>query len=313
MFRFRFLHTGAARLWGPRLLLVFVCLALVNSALAQPADLDAAQNWLLAAQAENGGWSDGLSERSGPGITVESVLALRALGADPAQVAPEAGDFLRRYTNQNITTFTPGLAAQMALGALALGADPRDFSSVDLLARAATLDDETGLYGGTVYDHCQVVLAWRAAGEAPPDEALMRIPEAAHPDGGWGFAPESPRDTATTALCLQALHNLPGIDRTPGLDYLRAAQNPDGGWPFQRPSPFTTGSDAYSTAQVIMTLNTLGADLADWNNPQTTLAAFQAPDGGFDYLGSELPAARVWATTSAIRALSGAPVFDLSS
>ncbi len=300
---------NAASFGVPRLLFLALLLVVVAPLRAQPsADLAAGQAWLGAQQQADGGWSDGLSERSGPGITAEVLLAWRALGDDPP---PAAGDWLRDFTNQNITTFTPGMAAQAALGAWALGDDPRDFSSVDLLARA--IEGETTFYGGTVYTHCQVVLAWRVAGETPPQGALEALRAAAHPDGGWGFMPDAPRDTTTTALCAQALHTTAAFDPGPALDYLRATQNPDGGWAFQRPSPFNTGSDAYSTAQVVMMLHTLGEDLAAWGQPDQTLAAFQTEDGAFDYTGVDVPAARVWATASALRALSGQSLFALSS
>lgn len=253
-------------------------------------------HWLLSQQRDDGGWSGGFDDNSGPGITAEAVLALDAVGL-PIENPPT--DFLSRTVQFNREVLSVGLLAKIVRALPILGADPTNFGGEDLIALIQAEIDVDGLYGGTLYEHCLAILAFRAS-DTPFREALVFAPldEFRNVDGGWGFAPNTRSDTNTTATCLQARPN-----DDPALGYLRAAQNDDGGWPFQ--APFAT--DTYSTALVILALNAADEDLADWGNPDEFLRALQLASGAFPYYPNAPEQFQMQATVVAIPALAGVP------
>jgi hypothetical protein len=265
-------------------------------------DLIRARDWIISQQNENGGWSDGLSERSGPGITVD---ALMALGDDMPENAP--AEYLRDFANQNATVLRPVLAAKLTIAAVLLGDNPRDFANLDLLDIMLTTDAE--YFGDSVYEHCLILIAASHTDVDVPAGAINFVGEQQNADGSWGFTIDAPPDSSTTALCLQATIAFGGSDVRAALDYLRDTQNDDSGWPFQNPSAFSTATDAYSTAQVIMALNAAEQNLADWGHPEERLRAFQRSDGAIAADDDPIP---LLATSAAILALSGRSLLDIS-
>lgn len=269
--------------------------------------------WILSQQNDNGGWSDGFTEGSGAGITVDVLIALWAAGVDLTHLDPSPLDYLKNYANLNANLLSPGLAAKLTLAAVLYDQDPTSFSSLNLLDIMTQHPSEVGQYSQTIFEHCLILVALHAAQEPIPSSAVQFIEDNAQDDGGWGFASDSPSDTNTTAVCLQALIGVGytggAVDN--GLAYLRSLQNPDGGWMFTKPSEFTSESDAASTAMVIMTLTAAREDLNTWNNPQTALLDFQTENGAFDFGAGVSPDYRLWATTQAIPALAGVTWLDI--
>jgi hypothetical protein len=283
--------------------------------------LAAASAWLRAQQDPSGGFA-GLSGEVDPGVTIDAVMALYAAkesdpdaaGALAAAVAYLEGD------DTGYERSGTGQAAKLALAAIAGGKDPHDFGGVDLLQAiqapptTSVQNPIPGIYGDDLYDHALALIAFTAAGEAVPDDALEPFRATQGGDGGWAFdgsTESGAADSNTTALVIQALA-ASGLGDDPmvgrGLDYLRTLLAPDGsGFAYGPADPLV--ADANSTALAVQALIAAGQDPAspEWGNAAAALAAFQAPDGGVRYmLSDEEP--NLLATLQAIPALAGMPL-----
>lgn len=269
------------------------------------ADLQAAVAWLREQVQADGGVSDGFSEGSSVGATVDVVLAAAAVGEDVSTWAtPSPLDFL---ATQASTAAGTGTLAKLTLAAVATGQDPTNFGGVDLVAGInAAYDDATGRFEGLVTDHAFAMLALKNAGVAIPEGAAQALIDLQAEDGGWSFDGASQSDTNTTALAIQALVAADADDAViaKALDFLKTQQNEDGGFPYQKPSDYGTDTDANSTAWVIQALIAAGEDLADWNNPQEALAALQTESGAFQWQAA-VPGENLLATAQAVPALAG--------
>ena len=286
--------------------LIFLLLLMI--AAVQP-ETNTAVDWLLNQQTENGGWSDGLSEHSGPGITVDAVLALWASGVVLSEFDPNPIAYLESYANQNVTTLTPALAARFAFVAVIADAEVENFGGVSLREVIFGESDEAFSGGVSLYEHCLMMTAAYAIDSSPPESVINYVIENANQDGGWGFAPGEVSDTVTTSMCMQALiaAEYSGEMLTSALDYFRAVQNPDGGWIFRKPTDFSTETDAYATASVIMALDAAGENLDDWNRPQDTLRGLQTDSGAFVSPQQN----QLMATAQAVFALEGMNLLDV--
>ena len=267
-------------------------------------DIARAQAWIISQQNANGGWSDGLSERSGPGITVDVLIGLIAAERDFASPA----DYLHDFTNQNATLLRPALAAKLAIAAVVLGEDARDFAGVDLVE--VMLDTDSDQFGDSIFEHCLIMIAAYHAVVDLPASAITFVDDQQDTSGGWGFASDVTPDSNTTAICIQAQIAGGRTNLDAALDFLRAIQNDDAGWTFQKPSDFGTESDAYSTAVVIMALNAAEQNLADWNHPEERLREFQTAEGAFANPDDILP---LLATSAALPALTGRSLLDVAN
>ncbi|KAB2905880.1 MAG: terpene cyclase/mutase family protein [Anaerolineae bacterium] len=274
--------------------------------LAPIAQVDAALAWVYSQQQEDGGWSDGFDPRkSSPGITADAIIALWAAGEDLNALENDPGFVLEDYASLNQSTLSVALAAKLVLVAVITNRNPQDFDRVNLVDVI-----QHQLETASTYETCLAVIALYVADIAPPQNALTRIEESANTDGGWGFTLDSPRDTNTTALCIQASAAY-GLNMAPALNYLKSVQNRDGGWPFEKPSRFGTESDAFSTALVIMALHAAGETLESWNHPQETLLQFQRADGAFNLTLSGADNQPMLTTLQVIPALQGISLLDL--
>jgi hypothetical protein len=228
-----------------------------------------------------------------------------ALGDDMPENSP--AEYLRDFANQNATVLRPVLAAKLSIAAVLLGDNPRDFANLDLLDIMLTTDADH--FGDSIYEHCLVMIAAYHANVDVPPGALAFLDSQQDASGGWGFFIESPPDSNTTAMCIQATIAQGNSDITQALEFLRTMQNDDAGWPFQKPSDFSTATDAYSTALVIMALNAADQNLAEWDFPDERLRALQRSDGAFGADDDTLP---LLATSAAIPALAGRSLLDIS-
>ncbi len=286
------------------LVVVLLTLTLAVPAFAA-ADLPAAVAWLRGQVQADGGVSDGFSEGSSVGATVDVVLAAASVGEDVSTWAtPSPLDFL---ATQASTASGVGTLAKLTLAAVATGQAPTSFGGVDLVAAInAAYDGNTGRFQGLVTDHAFAMLALKNAGTPIPEGAAQALIDLQADDGGWSFDGASQSDTNTTALAIQALVAANAGDDAvaKALDFLKSQQNDDGGFPYQKPSDFGTDTDANSTAWVIQALMAAGEDLADWNNPQEALAALQTESGAFQWQAA-VPGENLLATAQAVPALAG--------
>jgi hypothetical protein len=287
--------------------------------------VDTGLTYLAGQQQPDGGFTNGFSEGSDLGTTLDVILAVAAAGEDVTTYTSAEGnsplDYLAAQVSQG-TIELLGSKAKVALVLNVVGQDPADFAGQDLLADLETSYDETtGSYGGSVFDQALVILALDSAGQAAPDAAVDYLVGVQADNGGWALfgEPEGDKaDTNTTSLVIQALfaagNEAPIAD---ALDYLHQVQNDDGGFPYQNPSEYGTDTDANSTAYVLQALNAAGESLDDWapegTNPQEALEAmYDAESGGFLWQAA-VPGVNVLATAQAIPALEGYTYVSLPS
>lgn len=231
------------------------------------------------------------------------------------------------YTRDITGTLFPGRAGMLAAAVVAGNESPHEFGlyptghvsagqPIDLVAELwDTYNPATGAYSSTAQqgyssgaagttNQYWALIGLAAAQEQVPVTAtnfLLGLQEA---DGGWGYGFGGDMDT--TAHVLQALLASGNVTPThteiqEGLDFLRAQQNDQGSWDgWAGPSADTTAAAIQSLVAVGYTPATESWAVESEGNPQTALAAMQAPDGSFS--GNAL------GTAHAIAGLAEAPL-----
>jgi prenyltransferase beta subunit len=305
------------------ILCVSVVVLLVGTlpALAQ-ADTDVALAYLETQQNADGGFGSGFSPESTVGSTADAVLAIVAVGGDPAAF-DQGGNTPLSYLAANAPSVaTGGDLAKLILALIAVGTgeDPRTFGGVDSVARLESMIGVDGRIGGEndiFVGHTLAVLALSSAQRPIPAASVAHIKAAQQENGAWAWdgSSETAADTNTTAYAVQALFAAgedAGSDAvTRALAYYEGIQNTDGGWPYQSPSEFGTATDANSTAVIIQALLAAAQDPtgADWttaegNTPLSALEAFQNESGAFAWQAA-VPDDNLLATVQALPALAG--------
>ena len=282
-------------------------------ATAGQADLQAASEWLISQQSDDGGFP-GFSGESEVSITIDAVIALiaaeqRGVGTgttiDEAVAFMESGDGALVYAQTGA-----GQAAKLVLGIVALDGDPHDFAGVDPLALLEQGPDaDNGLYGTGVYDHALAMLALAATETDIPAEAVTALENTQTPEGGWSFdgsVTEGAADSNTTSLVVQALVAAGEGDSplvTDGLAYLQTTLVDRTGATFQPGAG--TPADANSTALVMQAVIASGNDPSSdaWGNLPAALSAFQNESGAFFYNADTSD--NIFSTVQAIPALAG--------
>lgn len=245
--------------------------------------IDDAVEFILSTQQPDGGFGG-----FGAGQTFDAILAIRAAGKDPAQVANAGAtpaDFLEAQAPA-VAAESPALAAKAALAARALNLNPTDIAGTDFVAAiTGAFDDATGRYAPDDFSHALAVLGLACTGNDVPDAAVTVLRDAQLEDGGWGF--DGASDPDTTAVVVQALlaagvsPDDPDVAET--LGYFQGAQGDDGGWGIAG----EPASNASSTAYVVQALLAAGKDP---QSPQYTkgdqtpidfLLSQQQEDGSF--------------------------------
>lgn len=315
------------------MLLVVVCVAMPASLVwAQDGgeeesvpEIDAAVAWILEQQLPDGGFSDGFSEGSSLGATADAVFALAAAGVDVTTVVNEDGlspiDYLVAGVSEG--GVNPASLAKVVTALSALETLPEGLAEVDFVSELLASQNEDGIYvddAAGIYGHCLVLIAVNNAVAGDPDEVVLASLEAAdsalvraqNEDGGWGFVADSPADTNTTAVCIQALADLGTEEANAGvgkaLEYLGSIQNEDGGWPYQNPSDFGTDSDANSTSLVVQALVASYVDAEAWSAELIWdyLVGLQNESGSFSY-SAAFAGDNFLATIGVVPALAGVP------
>ncbi len=218
-------------------------------------------------------------------LTAWTIMALVAAGESPSL------ETLKTVTSDKAIDFEAPILALTAAGK-----DPRNFGSVDLVAKLKSFSDGAQLGDATILnDDVFGILALLSAGESRESTAVsstLRFVKARqNGDGGWGYAVGGTSDTNTTAAAVMALRaaEVPANDAslTKAIDYLKAAQNGDGGFPYDPKSAWGTDSDASSDAWSIMAIKSAGQDPAAWQkdgkSPANHLQTLRAESGAFTY------------------------------
>ena len=310
------------RLLGPTLVTVLLIAAVLGPARmagahgASPAatpgagpGLQGAVDWMIAQQAEDGGFP-GFSGESDPTATANYVVALGAAGNAGIEVA----DPLARawaYLNEGAIAYAQTGAAQaglLSLAAAAAGEDPAEINGVlPLTLATGATSPETGLYGLGVYDHAIILMALAAAGQEVPAEAITALADVQVGDGSWAFdatTTEGAGDSNTTAMVIQALVAVGEGDSDlipAAVAYLGTTRTEDGRYGYSAAAPLL--ADANSTALVVQALIATGVDV-EASGDLAGLAAFQNPSGAFRYQDADT-ADNGFATVQAIPALAG--------
>jgi len=307
-----------------RIIITITLVVLLASALpalcVAAVDTNAALDYLKTQQNADGGFGSGFSPESAIGSTADVVLAIVAVGGDPATF-DQGGNTPLSYLEANApSTATGGNLAKLILAATAVGENPRQFGGVDLVAKLEGMigaDGKIGSETDTFFNHTLAVLALKSAQRPIPAAAVDYIKNAQQDNGAWAWdgSAETAADTNTAAFAVQALiaagEASSGDAMTNALAYYKSIQNDDGGWPYQSPSDFGTATDANSTAVTIQALIAIGQNPAggDWttaegNTPISVLEAFQNESGAFAWQAA-VPDDNLLATVQALPAIAG--------
>lgn len=269
-------------------------------------DLQAAANWLMEQQLEDGAFV-GFSGEADAGTTVDAIIALVAAeqaGIDTGTSVDDAitylasGDVVLVYEQIGV-----GQAAKLTLALVAAGEDPRDFvgnAPIGIVENGQ--DDTTGIYGSGLFDHAYAMMALTATGSEVPATALDALVATQAENGGWAFdgsTDPAMADSNTTAMVVQALVASGNADHesiAPAMEFL-ASTVAEGG------AAYAPGSDpdANSTALVLQAMIATGEDTAAL---ETALATFQTDSGAFFYQAAD-PTENLFSTVQAVPAAAG--------
>ncbi len=269
-----------------------------------------AWTWLRGQIQPDGGLFD-------PGLTLDGLLAARAVQADPAgwragDGGPSAVDNVRAAAGSY-----PAIGAAQAgkylagLAALDQGrVTPEELAS----ARAQTLrtvDLGSGRFGASVWDQSWAMIGL-AASDLPIGVTWIAALEAeAAASGGWGDLPgaesASPDATGLALAALGAAGASESPAVAPALAWLTATRHANGGWGGDG-SGDTPAGNVNSSALVVTGLLAVGEDpratpwTVDGVGPLTYLASTQEAEG---FLLHTPDASELLATLQAIPAMSG--------
>jgi hypothetical protein len=277
-------------------------------------NVDAAGDWLLAFQSDDGGFSTGFAPESDLGSTADAIGAIVRSGLDLDSFSRDGVAALDWLAAQIETgaELNAGQLGKVLSAVVAAGVDPLDFGGADLVAQTVdalgSAPDASGYLGMAL-----AILGLHDAGadaQIPP-AAIETLLAARSEQGAIGFGPDQAPDTNSTALLAMVGSALGRVDvQTAALDYLKPLQNEDGGWPYQSPSDFGTDSDANSTALVVQALVAAEVQLDAWDNPHASLAAYQLDDGSFMFQQS-MPGPSFLATVAALSAACDAAAWEV--
>lgn len=304
------------------LAMVLSILVVVPVLAADRSEDAAALAWMQAQQLADGGFSNGFSEGSDLGTTVEVILAVAAAGEDVSTWKSADGasplDYMASQVAAGAVTAVPSLSKTI-LVAVATGQDPRNFAGADLVAELQALESD-GMYGTMLFEHAYAVLALHNAGVAVPDAAIDMMTSNFTDDGAYalfGGTTAGTADTNTTAVVMQALVATGNRGLAGGaIPYLKRMQNEDGGFPYQKPSNWGTDSDANSTAVVLQALYAMNEPMGDFTpagtDPVGALLALWDESTGAYYWQAAVPFANMMATAQAVQAAEGMTLVNVA-
>jgi energy-coupling factor transport system substrate-specific component len=288
---------------GPLAIVALVALAAPGLA---PARADAAAGspsgaavaYLQGAQNADGGWGPAPRTSSTSMHSAWTVMGLAAAGVAPGA---EAGAYVAG----------PGAAtrgtADLERTILAITATGGDAGK--LAAELRTRQRGDGSFEGLVNVSAFAVLALRAAGAGPGDDAVRRaaafVAGEQNADGGFTYArrgaPSGTDDTGAALMALAAAGRGGSPAARRAVDYLHGHRNGDGGWPLATSGP----SNSQSTAWAVQAL--IAAHGGGTAPGLAFLRRMQASDGAIRYsrTSGQTP---VWVTAQGLAALAGRPL-----
>lgn len=263
----------------------------------------------LVAQQQPDGSFPGFSGEPDTGTTIDALMALAAAsstGIDVKAPTALALDFLGQADNALVYAQTGvGQAAKLSLALTTVGIAPPTIADVDPNSIIAFgQNEETGIYGGGVYDHALAMLALSASGEDVPESAYTALADTQGESGGWAFdasVEAGAADGNTTALVIQAIVAAGQRESdliAPAMAFLESTISSDGAAFNDDPSSVP---DSNSTAIAIQAAIATDGDPTDL---LTALLAFQNDSGAFFYQPSDT-SDNLLSTVQAIPALAG--------
>jgi hypothetical protein len=269
--------------------------------------------YLLAAENSDGGLGGAPGSASSALYSGWAALGLAAAGENPQDVMRD-GHSLIGYIEAGVASASdPGSIERSILVAGAAGLPATSFGGRDLVAELRAHIGRNGSVNNQTNWTSFEVLAFRAAGIAPPAASLAWIVRQQDGDGGFNFATRGGlSDVDDTGAALEALAG----DRGPGasrarsraLEYIRGQQDRDGGFPGMPGA----GSNAQSTAFAVQGLFAVGVNPSSLHrrgapSPLDYLRSLIAGDGHVRYSRGtdDTP---TWVTAEVVMALDGKPL-----
>lgn len=284
--------------WLPPVVPVLLAVAALSA--LQPTDRANAANtptgYLLSAQNSDGGFGASPGAASSQLYAGWSALGLAAAGHNPRDVR-HGGQSLAAYiTAGERSARDPGSIERTILALRAAG-----LPAGSLVGQLAAKVRPSGSVAKQVNLTAFAVLAFRAAGVAPPARMTAWLGHQEDADGGFNFAIRGgASDIDDTAAVLEALG---GASPDRAVHFIEAHENHDGGFPSQPRS----SSNAQSTSWAVQGLLASGVPLSSLGRPLGYLRSLIAPDGHVRYArgSDETP---VWVTAEALMALDAKPL-----
>ncbi len=289
------------------LLAVVLIVAPIGGGRANAASTPA--GYLLAAQNADGGFGTAPGSSSSTLYSGWAALGLAAAGENPQDVTRD-GHSLIGYVESGAGSSDPGDVERNILVAAAAGIPATSFGGRDLVAELRADFRRNGSVNDQTNWTSFAVLAFRAAGAAPPPSAVPWLLSQQDGDGGFNFATRGGlSDVDDTGAALEALAGVGGSAashaRARAVAYIRGQQDRDGGFP----SMPGAGSNAQSAAFGVQGLLAAAVDPASLHrrgapSPVDYLRSLISADGHVRYSRSdnETP---VWVTAEALMALEG--------
>jgi hypothetical protein len=282
------------------------------------ADTTAALDYLQTQQNADGGFGSGFTPESTISSTADVVVAIVAVGGDPADFDQDGNTPLTYLAAQSASAATASDLAKLIMATVAVSENPRQFGGIDAVAQLEAMvgaDGRIGTENDIFVNHLLAILAFKSVQWPIPEAAVTYALAAQQESGGWAWdgSDATQDDTNSTAFAVQALiaaGQAPDSEAiSQAIDYYQALQNDDGGWPYQSPSDFGTDTDANSTALAIQAILAVGQDPVAWTTetggePVAALEAFQNESGAFAWQAA-VPDDNLLATVQALPALAG--------
>jgi prenyltransferase beta subunit len=302
--------------WGtatPLLAIFFAASFTASPGVGRAAAANTPAGYLLAAQNADGGFGPTPGSASSALYSGWAALGLAAAGENPQDVARD-GHSLIAYIEGGVASASgPGDVERNILVAGAAGLEPTSFGGRNLVAELRADVGRNGSVNNQTNWTSFAVLAFRAAGVAPPQAMLGWLVREQDADGGFNFATRGGQsDVDDTGAALEALGGVGGAAvaraRARAIRYIRGQQDRDGGFPGEPGA----GSNAQSTAFAVQGLEAVGVDLSSMRRgggPSALdyLRSLIAPDGHVRYSrGSDQ--SPTWVTGEALMALDGKPL-----
>ncbi len=266
--------------------------------------------YLLAAQNSDGGLGAAPGSASSALYSGWAALGFAAAGENPQDVVRDGHSLIAYIEGGVVSASDPGSVERNILVAGAAGLDATSFGGRDLISELRADIGRNGSVNNQTNWTSFEVLAFRAAGVAPPAASLAWIVRQQDGDGGFNFATRGGlSDVDDTGSALEALAGDSGHGasraRSRAVEYIRNQQDRDGGFPGMPGA----GSNAQSTAFAVQGLFAVEVNPTSLHrrgapSPLDYLRSLIAGDGHVRY-SRGMDETPTWVTAEAVMALDG--------